>query len=73
MRLELGLEVEFCKMDIQPTFGMGKSVSPFSHPKIEVLSREGVLFLLQGNRETDFLEEYRSNVHFAKVQLQASS
>jgi hypothetical protein len=25
--------------------------------------------ILQGNRETDFLEEYRPNAHFAKVQL----
>jgi hypothetical protein len=25
--------------------------------------------ILPGNRETDFLEEYRPNVHFAKVQL----
>jgi hypothetical protein len=50
---------------------MEKLVSRFFHPKSEVLPMEGVLFFLQGNRETDFLEEYRSNVHFASVYMEA--
>jgi hypothetical protein len=48
-------------------FGREKSVSRFFPPKSEVLDRGRVLSFLQGNRETDFLEEYRPNLHFAKL------
>jgi hypothetical protein len=49
-------------------FGMEKSVSRFFHPKSGDFDGERVLSILQGNREADFLEEYRPNAHFAKVQ-----
>jgi hypothetical protein len=51
-------------------FGREKSASRFSPPRPLMCHSERVRPILQGNRGTDFLEEYRSNVHFAELQLE---
>jgi hypothetical protein len=48
-------------------FGREKSASRFFPPKPQMFDQEPVRPTLQGNRETDFLEEYRPNVHFAEL------
>jgi hypothetical protein len=49
-------------------FGREKSASRFFPPKLLAIHSERIGSILQGNREADFLEEYRPNVHFAELQ-----
>jgi hypothetical protein len=50
-------------------FGREESASRFFPPEPQTLGRSLTALVLQGNRETDFLEEYKSNVLFAEVRL----
>jgi hypothetical protein len=48
-------------------FGKEKSRSWFFLPNLYLVNRAQVKSILPGNRETDFREEYRPNVHFAEI------
>jgi hypothetical protein len=55
-------------MDIRPTLGRKNLFFDFSFPNRKPGDEGWVGPILPGNRGTDFLEEYRPNVHFAEVQ-----
>jgi len=62
--------MDFCKMDIGPTLGRKNLLHDFSFPNCSQVIEHKLDRFFKEIVKTDFLEEYRPNVHFAEVHVE---